>query len=397
MLNLKSLLTQIVSNLITNKNLLRGTKTLYNGSGTWITGTFRNSGSGGTIAYNQTITPPSGYNLPSVGAIITATSANTQIGFCQDQCPIEKRQITQSVWVKGSNGDRVDLQPIWSGTSGETESGAQSTTLTDSNWHFLTYTKTPNYAHTSVSLGYIYYYAAAANNKLQVIAPKVEYNNIATSWPENDTMVGILRTSFKNSAVFGSKEVSQTTAPNLINTLNGVYRIGSVYITTNYIQSTNFMLPSGWYNYISLPDNIILFGMTNSYGIYRYYYGASQWTKISNQTPVKGNMSNTATTYYQLNGAAGTHYYYIKSGNIVTVNFNVKCNSAGTRQTFATGLPKYFSNDDLTNVYTILACETAGNYKPMSIEIDANGKIIGSGGTAGNYYYGSVTYITYED
>jgi len=44
----------------------------------------------------------------------------------------------------------------------------------------------------------------------------------------------------------------------------------------------------------------------------------------------KGTMANGTTTYFNLNGISGTHYYYVKSGNIVTVSFNVKCSQAAS-------------------------------------------------------------------
>ena len=275
MLNIKSLLTKIVTEMVcANTNLLRGASALVNGNGLWSTGTFRNSGSGGTIAYGQSITPPSGYNLPTQGAIITATAVNTQIGFCQDGCPNEKKQITQSVWVKGNNGDKVVLQPIWSGTSGQEESGNSTITLSDSNWHLLTYTKTPNYAHSSVSLGYVYYYAAAVNNKLYVVAPKVEYGDTATPWFENVQMTGILKTSFQNAEAIGSKMASSQNVPALATELYGKYQMGSVSITSNYIRN-NFVIPNAWYNYLNLKNTLILFGMTSGVGIFIVHSGGS--------------------------------------------------------------------------------------------------------------------------
>lgn len=394
MLNIKSLLTKILTNIIPNQNLLRGTVAMNSGSGAWNTSTFRNSGSGGTIAYNQSITPPSGYNLPTRGVIITATSANAPIGFCQDQCPIEKKPIVFSVWVKGNSGDRVDLQPIWSGTSGETESGVKSFTLSDSNWIKLEWNKTPNYAHTSVSLGYIYYYAAAASNTLQIIGPKLEYGNVSTPYNDVVQMTGALKTSFMNSEIIGSKQATQTASiSNLITELDGKYQMGSVYLSSAYTDS-GITIPSAWYNYISLGYIIILMGMTVSRKIYVINkYGNIFTSEIQHTNNIsKGNMTNGTTTYYNLNGIAGTHYYYVKQGNKVTVSFNVKCTSPSSSMTqFASGLP---THNHPTAFTFPLACAEAGSYRPIWAQINSDGTIYASLGSAGHYYYGSFCYIT---
>lgn len=394
-LNLKSLLTKILNEMVvkSNKNLLNGAAALKNGSGTYATSTFRNSGSGGTIAYHQAITPPTSEDLPSCGAIITATAANAQIGFCQDACPIEKQQITMSVWVKGNSGDKVVLQPIWSGTSGQEESGSQTTTLTDSNWHRLTYTKTPNYAHTSVSLGYVYYYAAATGNVLYIIGPKVEYSSYATPFWNGTQMSGSMKTSFNDSEIFGSKHATSTSLGDLVAELAGKYQMGSVYISTAYTTG-GITLAAGWYNYISFYDRILLLGMTVAQRMYLVYGGSPivvAEIQPSNMTTY-GNMTNGTTTYYNLNGTAGTHYYYSKEGNKVTVNFNVKCTKAsGSMTQFASGLP---THNHPTAISFPLACETVGTYKPMWVQINSNGTISGSLGVAGQYYYGSICYIT---
>jgi len=110
------------------------------------------------------------------------------------------------VWVKGNSGDRVRLQPLWSNASGQEESGAQDIILPDSNWHYLTYTKTPNYNHDSVSLGYIYFRGAAINNKLYVLAPKIEYG-AATPFNTLDEYKPAL--SFAKSAIYYTEETQE--------------------------------------------------------------------------------------------------------------------------------------------------------------------------------------------
>lgn len=169
------------------RNLLHGTRELVNGNSGWASGHWRASGSGGTVAYNQTLTNPPVNGVK--GIVITPTTANAQIGFTQDYAPIAKREFTQSVWVKGKTGDMIDLQPIWANASGEEEYGSKRYTLANNNWNLLTYTKTPNHDHASVSLGYVYLYAVDTSHTVQFCAPQMEYGNKATEWnpsPEED-------------------------------------------------------------------------------------------------------------------------------------------------------------------------------------------------------------------
>lgn len=203
-------------------------------------------------------------------------------------------------------------------------------------------------------------------------------------------MIGTLRTSFKQSTIIGSMLGPQGTIDNLLTQLSGKYQMGSVYITAAYT-SGGITVPSGWYNYISFNNVILLLGMTvdkRMYTITSTYVAEIQYTNF----PTKGNMTNGTTTYYNLNGIQGTHYYYVKQGNKVTVNFNVKCNQARSSMTqFASGLP---THNHPTEISFPLACETAGTYRPMWVRINTNGTISGSLGTAGKYYYGSISYIT---
>ena len=169
------------------------------------------------------------------------------------------------------------------------------------------------------------------------MAPKIEYGDVSTYWDNNALMYNHLYTSFNNSEVIGSKELTSTTFSEIITEISqsawGSPQIGSVYLGTAY-SSNGDTIPVGWYNYITDYQNsttqyIWLFGMTidnQCYEIKRkgsstYYIKRYVFSNIIS----KGNMTNGTTTYYSLNGTAGTHYYYVKSGNIVTVCFNVKC------------------------------------------------------------------------
>ena len=106
----------------------------------------------------------------------------------------------------------------------------------------------------------------------------------------------------------------------------------------------------------------------------------------------KGNMTNTTVTNYNLNGNAGTHYYYVKIGRIVMVNFNVKCNSPAKwpSSTFCSGLPSTY---DSKEVYVSLADANVDS-GVMALAIQGDGTVKGSGGIADHYYYGCAMYVS---
>lgn len=115
---------------------------------------------------------------------------------------------------------------------------------------------------------------------------------------------------------------------------------------------------------------------------------------MSNPSITKGSMTNTTTTNYQLNGVAGTHYYYVKVGRIVTVSFNVRCNSAlkwdSSTATFCSGLPATYDSKEFYG-----SLQTADkNGDGLAIAIQSDGTVKASGGTDGIYYYGSICYIS---
>lgn len=211
-------------------------------------------------------------------------------------------------------------------------------------------------------------------------------------------MTGALKTSFKSAEVIGSKMASSQNIGALATELYGKYQMGSVNITQNYTAG-NFIIPNGWYNYISLNDKILLFGMTTGVGIFLIRSANSSTInrvcKVAPLRAIKGNLTAVSNSNYALNGTAGTHYYYVKFGNVVTVNFNVKCTTPNANMTkFASGLPKH---NGATQIFFPLANQAAGAYRPMWARIDTDGTVWGCLGGANNqYFYGSICYITYE-
>jgi len=236
---------------------------------------------------------------------------------------------------------------------------------------------------------------------------------------------GDILTSFHSEKLAASGQISATTVSGMITELNNGYAgpsMGSVYIGTEYTPSvtlgsstsnSQLTIPVGWYNYVTykIPSTprILLFGMSPSSVVGKNFivYSTSIIAEFQPQIVTKGSMSNGTTTYYNLNGTSGTHYYYVRQGNIVTVNLNVKCTTPSSSfTTFASGLPKhnqYYVTEtvyqgtsqgktQVDGVMGSLSCATT-NIAPMKCKITPNGEIQGAGGTAGEYFYGSISYL----
>lgn len=247
---------------------------------------------------------------------------------------------------------------------------------------------------------------------LKSLLTKITDDMLFTSGGQLNTG-GELLTSFQSESIIGSGLAAANTISALITEVNqlSVPTMGSVNITTEYMYSSTYKItiPAGWYNFVTYKTSatatsysIILLGMTVSQANF-IIHSASQITQIQQSIPIKGAMSNGTTTNYRLNGTSGTHYYYVRQGNLVTVNFNVYCASPASSYTnFASGLPHHKtiigtkSGSGLTTqtyqIISPLSCEDT-SVAPMSCMIDNNGNIYGAGGTAGKYYYGSIGYL----
>lgn len=174
-------------------NLLRGTATMGNSSGgLWSDGLFYGSGTG-TKTFKYAISDSPISNI-STGFLSTATSAGTTVsnGFAQGRVPVAKKQVVISAWVKGTAGDYVSLQPIWTNASAERPEGGQMNwQLPDSNWHRLEWWRMPMYDHSdgyatattyTLNAGYVYHRALTVGNTLTVCGLKLEYGGKATDW-----------------------------------------------------------------------------------------------------------------------------------------------------------------------------------------------------------------------
>ena len=146
----------------------------------WSNGTYRKSGTG-DILVSDPPSLPSGLPSSLMCAYITASTVNTQCGICQDGAILLDHEVTFSVYVKGSIGDRVDIQPFWNSS----DSYRVSFTLETTDWVRLSCTAAPKKAYASISIGYVYLVPKTAGNILLVVAPKLEYGTAATAYALN--------------------------------------------------------------------------------------------------------------------------------------------------------------------------------------------------------------------
>ena len=234
-------------------------------------------------------------------------------------------------------------------------------------------------------------------------------------------LTGQLKLSFKSIIAIGrlNKFSNSTSFASLISTIRyssgalGSHDMGlssSVYNNQVIDWLRNFIwIPhrSGGVNGAASGDNcdygnLLLMGMTmdlssnNSIIVIRVNGGTIAETyAIKKNNVYKNNMTSNTTTYYQLNGTAGTNYYSVRGG-VVQATFSVKCNSAGEwpGSYFCSGLPKPYGG---LEVYGGLVDYSGNSNRPgrgMAISIHGDGTVYGSGGVAGGNYYGTITYIT---
>lgn len=162
-------------------NILRGTKAPNMGTGKWIDATWRVSGAGTSITTEAISDSP----VPGVTkAFKIVNNASGEYGFAQDAYPMfgcVGQFMTFSVWLKGSVGSQVSLEPYWTGTAGEAETYSEIITLDTENWKRYTVTSPAiKYEHVEISLGYIY--LKDPNKTLYVCAPMLEWGTEAHDW-----------------------------------------------------------------------------------------------------------------------------------------------------------------------------------------------------------------------
>ena len=176
---------------IGGKNILRGTNNITIANGFYPKGEWYKSGTG-TVTTSVAI---SDSPLPAFTTAVqlTTTAANTEVGIAQGGVPFRTGEITHSVWVKGTAGDTIRLQPIWAQGTNVPESGNKSFTIADGNWHKYTFTKSVAYNHpigssgsaannTYANAGYVYFKSATVGHSCLVIGDMLEYGNKVTDW-----------------------------------------------------------------------------------------------------------------------------------------------------------------------------------------------------------------------
>lgn len=156
------------------RNLLRGTKEMRIGGGSWSSGTFRKSGTGTIKNVDVSDSPVPGI---SKGIKLTSGATSGEIGIAQDNFNLRADWITLTYYVNGTAGQTVSLQPFWNNSKG---SGRKSFTL-DGSWQKISFsvknTKADNY-----SIGYIYLSNTAVGNSVTVIAGFEEYASVGSDW-----------------------------------------------------------------------------------------------------------------------------------------------------------------------------------------------------------------------
>ena len=149
--------------------------------------------------------------------------------------------------------------------------------------------------------------------------------------------------------------------------------------------------------YSSSRGYILAYGKGEGQGDYRMYLASGNtptgtWVSPID-TPTKSTtLANKNTTNYRLNGTAGTNYFYVVYGRLVFVTFNVYCVSAAQWPTACfQGLPAPL----LSGADAVMACLGSQSINGGSIvaAIQANGDVQCTGGTTGQYYYGTAVYI----
>ena len=162
------------------RNLARGTATMIKGNGNWNTGTWRDSGASNTYNYTVNDSP-----VPSVdkGILVTTATAKTRYGVAQDGCPMLSKQLTFSVWAKGTSGGTITLQSVW--WNGISVSNWSKAFTANGSWQYFSFTTdltNVTIPNNACSICYMYWTGVNANDSCIFIAPKLEYGNKATDW-----------------------------------------------------------------------------------------------------------------------------------------------------------------------------------------------------------------------
>lgn len=169
------------------ENLIRGTRDMMNGSGSYGTGTFR--ASGGTLGHVNfsTNNPPPVPELKGYISITNNTSSATNIGIAQDGIydkAIVGKHYVQSCWVtcnSTANNCRFYFQPWY--TANSYLSGSINIKLNSAIWQYVEFSGMLNGTQQSgYSGGYAYGYQIPPGGTIYIAGLKVEEGTVGTGW-----------------------------------------------------------------------------------------------------------------------------------------------------------------------------------------------------------------------
>lgn len=164
---------------IGSRNIATGTANMVIGSGKWEKGHWRKSGTGTIETIDIVDSPISGVNKC---AKLTASTADKQIGICQDLIPLNNSDIyTLSCWVRGSlSGLTCKLQPFYASS---TDTGGIETFTLTGEWQYISYTTVRSPLNTATYSGcYVYLIPSSNGDAMEVCGLKLERGNKATDW-----------------------------------------------------------------------------------------------------------------------------------------------------------------------------------------------------------------------
>ncbi|CAI3298215.1 hypothetical protein CIRMBP1257_00534 [Enterococcus cecorum] len=205
------------------RNILRGTKDMKLGSGTWESGTWRKSNTG--TFRNVTLTD---FPLSNITQGIEITSDNSECGIAQDYLKLESGEYTLSYYVKAkTSGTEVWVQSFW---NGEYNSETKHIVLNNTEWNRISVTGNLPVNQDNISAGYIY--VETPNATITVAAPFEHRSNKEGEWnqaPEDfesdlsNTSIELSTKITESAAKLRTEMSEKYSTKNDLTTLQGEY------------------------------------------------------------------------------------------------------------------------------------------------------------------------------
>ena len=205
------------------RNILRGTKDMTLGSGTWESGTWRKSNTG--TFRNVTLTD---FPLSNITQGIEITSDNSECGIAQDYLKLESGEYTLSYYVKAkTSGTEVWVQSFW---NGEYNSETKHIVLNNTEWNRISVTGNLPVNQDNISAGYIY--VETPNATITVAAPFEHRSNKEGEWnqaPEDfesdlsNTSIELSTKITESAAKLRTEMSEKYSTKNDLTTLSGDY------------------------------------------------------------------------------------------------------------------------------------------------------------------------------